>query len=260
MIQLLFTLIRASVRSQMQYRASFLMYALGNFGAVGADFVALWALYARFGGLNGWTLPQIALMYGMVNLAFALAEMAGRGFDQFGPLVKSGDFDRFLVRPWPTALLLAGQVFELSRLGRIGAGLTGLLWGAANAGILWTLPKILLVLWATLGGAGVFYGVLVLQATLCFWTVESLEIVNAITYGGITSAQMPLTIYPRWLRFLFTFVVPLAVMNYLPADVLLSRSPAPLLAYLAPGIGLVFLTLSLQVWKLGERKYASAGG
>ena len=99
-----------------------------------------------------------------------------------------------------------------------------------------------------------------LQATLCFWTVESLEIVNAITYGGITSAQMPLTIYPRWLRLLFTFVVPLAVMNYLPADVLLNRSPAPYLAYLAPTVGLIFLFVSLQVWKIGERKYTSAGG
>ena len=260
MIRLWWVLVRASVRSQMQYKASFAMVALGNFVAVGMDFLALWALYARFGGLNGWTLPQLALLYGMVNLAFALAEMAGRGFDQFGPLVKTGDFDRFLLRPWPTALLLAGQIFEISRVGRIAAGLGGLLWGAGSAGIVWTLPKALLVAWATLGGAGVFYGVLVLQATMCFWTVESLEIVNAITYGGITAAEMPLTIYPRWLRLLFTFVVPLAVMNYLPADVLLNRSPAPALAYLAPLTGVVFLVVALRVWKFGERKYTSAGG
>lgn len=260
MLRLLWSLIRASVRAQMQYKASFILLSVGQFFAVGADFLALWALFDRFGALPGWTLPQIALLYGMVALAFALAEMVGRAFDQFGPVVKSGEFDRFLLRPWPTALLLAGQTFELSRLGRIAVGATALAWGCAGAGIVWTFPKALLLLGAVLGGACTFYGVLILQATLCFWTVESLEIVNAVTYGGITAAQMPLTIYPSGLRLLFTFVVPLACMNYIPADALLDRSTLPGWApWAAPLVGVAFLLAALQVWKVGERHYTSTG-
>ncbi len=260
MFLLWWALVRASIRSQMQHKASFVMLSVGNFGAVSADLVGLWALFARFGGLNGWTLPQVAMLYGMANLAFAVAECVGRGFDQFGGLIKSGEFDRFLVRPWPSALLLAGQIFELSRVGRLVSGLVALLWGAALSGVLWTFPKALLILWATLGGAATFLGVLILQATLCFWTVESLEVVNAVTYGGITAAQMPLTIYPKWLRYLFTFGVPIACMNYLPVDVVLDRSAFPLVAYLAPLVGFLFLALSLPIFQLGVRKYTSAGG
>ncbi|MGC4046023.1 MAG: ABC-2 family transporter protein [Armatimonas sp.] len=254
------TLVQASVRSQMQHKISFIMLSVGNFGAVSADLVALWALYARFGNLPNWTLPQIALLYGMVQLAFAIAECVGRGFDQFSGVIRTGEFDRFLVRPRSAALLLAGQIFELSRIGRLFSGLIALLWGGLYSGVAWSFAKVILVTWATLGGAATFLGVLVLQATLCFWTVESLEMVNAVTYGGITAAQMPLTIYPKWLRYLFTFGVPIACMNYLPADVLLDRSSYPLLAWLAPLVGFFFLAISLPIFNAGVRKYTSAGG
>lgn len=259
-MRLLLALVGASIRSQMQYRASFVLVCIGQFFAVGADFVALWALTARFGALPGWSLAQIAILYGMANMAFALAEMAGRGFDQFSNVIRAGEFDRFLLRPHPPALLLAGQTFELSRLGRIATGTVALGWGALNAGVAWTPTQALLLILAILGGACTFYGILVLQATLCFWTVESLEIVNAVTYGGITAASMPLTIYPPWLRLFFTFVVPLALVNYVPADALLNRSGlAPALVWTSPLVGVAFLVASFQVWRIGVARYASTG-
>jgi ABC-2 type transport system permease protein len=69
-------------------------------------------------------------------------------------------------------LLLAGQIFELSRIGRLVSGLIALLWGATLSGIAWTPDKAALIVWAT----------------LCFFTVESLEAVNAVMCGGIAAA------------------------------------------------------------------------
>ena len=46
-------------------------------------------------------------------------------------------------------------------------------------------------------------------------TVESIEIVNCLTYGGIETAQFPLSIYRPWFRSFFTFVVPLVAINWL---------------------------------------------
>lgn len=244
----------------MQYRASFVLFSVGNFVAVAVEVVGLWALFARFGSLPGWSLAQVAILYAMVHLAFALAEAAGRGFDLFANVIRAGEFDRFLLRPRPTALLLAGQTFELSRIGRLLAGLVALSWGATNAGVHWDGLKLATLIGAILGGALIFYGVLVMQATLCFFTVESLEIVNALTYGGIMAAELPLTIYPRWIRLLFTYVVPIACFNYLPASVLFEQpGSSPWLALLAPAVGIGFLLVALQVWKLGERHYRSTG-
>src|ERR1041385_8113152 len=96
-----------SVRGQLQYRASFLMLTLAQFLLVGTEFAGLWALFARFGQLRGWALPQVALLYGMIHIAFSLAEGIGRGFDTFADQVKSGSFDRLLLRPRSTAFQVA---------------------------------------------------------------------------------------------------------------------------------------------------------
>jgi ABC-2 type transport system permease protein len=247
----------------MQYRASFFLWSVGQFLAVGIEFLGIWALFDRFGTLRGWTLPEVALLYGMANVAFALAESFGRGFDTFSALVKGGDFDRLLLRPRSTALQVAGQEFQLLRVGRLLQGFAVLIWGMAALNVAWTAPKALLLLAAILGGACVFYGLFVLQATMCFWTVESLEIMNTVTYGGTETAQYPLTIYRPWFRRFFTFVVPLVCVNYVPASALLGREAAlgvpAFLPWTMPLIGVLFLIVSLQIWKLGERRYRSTG-
>ena len=101
--------IEISVRGQMQYRASFVMLTLGHFVATAVEFVAIVALFDRFGSLQGWRLEEVAFLYGVVNISFSISDAASRGFDLFGNMVKSGDFDRLLVRPRSTALQLAGR-------------------------------------------------------------------------------------------------------------------------------------------------------
>src|SRR2546423_14338654 len=107
----------------MQYRASFLMLAAGQLLITGIDFLGIWALFSRFGSLRGWRLPEVALFYGVTNVAFAIAEAFGRGFDQFSNLVKSGDFDRLLLRPRGTAFQVAGMELQLMRCGRLIQGI-----------------------------------------------------------------------------------------------------------------------------------------
>jgi len=252
-----------SIRSQMQYRASFLMQTLGHLVVTGIEFLGMWALFARFGTLRGWSLPEVAVFYGLVNVAFALADAGGRGFDLCAGLIRTGDFDRVLLRPRSAALQVAGQELTLRRVGRLAQGLGVLVWGASAAGVTWTPARLLLAAFAVAGAAALFLGIFVLQATLAFWTIESLEIVNTMTYGGVQTAQYPLAIYRPWLRRFFTYVVPLACVTYLPVHAVLGREDAlgsPHWAQCAaPMVGIAFLLAALQVWKLGIRHYTSTG-
>lgn len=252
-----------SFRSQMQYRASFVMLTLGHFLMTGLEFVGLWALFDRFGRLESWSLPEVALFYGMINMAFALCDATSRGFDIFPNMVRSGEFDRILLRPRSTVLQLAGQELTLRRIGRFSQGLIILLWAAHQLAFAWSAAKVFLLLASILGGACLFYGLIVLQATLSFWTVESLEIMNTMTYGGVETAQYPLSIYRDWFRRFFTYVVPLACVSYYPALAILSRSDplgsAPYFQWLAPAIGFLFFLLTLRIWQFGVRHYRSTG-
>ena len=252
-----------SFRAQMQYRASFIMLSIGHFFINGGEFAGILVLFDRFQHLLDWRLEEVALFYGMVNMAFSLTDATSRGFDTFSNMVKSGNFDRLLLRPRSTALQLAGQELTLRRVGRFALGLLIFLWAALALELLWTPGLVLLVLATLLGGACLFYGLIVLQATLCFWTTEGLEIVNTVTYGGVETTQYPLSIYRPWFRRFFTYVIPLACISYYPGLAILGRADAlgssPLFQWLAPGVGFLFLVVCLQIWKLGVRHYRSTG-
>src|SRR5512146_226884 len=65
----------------MEYRASFIMLTFGQFLVTCIEFASIWFLFQRFGGISGWTLPEVGLFYGIINTAFAFADAASRGFD-----------------------------------------------------------------------------------------------------------------------------------------------------------------------------------
>jgi ABC-2 type transport system permease protein len=252
--------ISVGIRAQLQYRASFVMTVAGSLAATGIEFVGIWALFRKFGGLHGWRLQDVALFYGVVNIAFAITEAVGRGFDIFPNMVKTGDFDRLLLRPRSTALQVLCTDLQLMRIARLAQGLAVLIWAVHSSGIPLLSVSGLLIVCAIAGGVSVFMGLFVLQATLSFWTVETLEIMNTVTYGGNETAQYPLTIYRPWFRRFFTFVVPLACANFLPLGPVLRLNSIGIPAALAsPLIGVAFLCLSLLAWQTGVRHYHSTG-
>ncbi len=252
-----------SVRSQMQYRASFIMLSFGHFLSTGTEFLGVWALFDRFGSVRGWALPEVAVFYGMVNIAFAISEAAARGFDTFEALIKSGEFDRYLLRPRSTALQVAVREFQIMRIGRLCQGVIALVAGSLAVDVAWTPGRVALLMAAIAGGACLFSGLFVLQATMAFWTTESLEIMNTVTYGGVETAQYPLTLYREWFRHFFTFVIPLACISYFPAQAILGRADVlgspTWFQWLSPLVGVGFLAVALRVWRFGERHYRSTG-
>jgi ABC-2 type transport system permease protein len=255
--------LEVSVRAQLQYRASVIMMGLGTLLFSVIEFVGIWAMFDRFGNLRGWTLPEVGLLYGMIETTYALGHALCRGLDTFPSMVSAGDFDRVLVRPRAAILQLLGRELAVRRLGKVGQGVAILVWSASALGIDWSAARALLLLAAVAGGICLFVGLYVVLATIAFWTIEPLEIMNAFTDGGAYAAQYPMTIYGRWFRRFFTFVVPLACASYLPALALMGK-PDPLGAppaaqWLAPLAGPLFLIVTLQLWRLGVRRYMSSG-
>jgi len=257
-------LVSQSVRAQIQYRLSFVLMSVGHFVTSVVEAIGIWALFERFGMLGQWSLAEVAFLYGIVNVAFPMSEALARGFDVFGAqFVKTGDFDRLLLRPRSTVLQLAGHDFQLQRVGRLAQGLIVLGWAIATLDLDWNPARVMLLLYTVLSAVVFFYALFIFQATLSFWTIDSLEIMNTLTYGGVETAQYPLAIYRPGFRRFFTFVVPLGCISYFPAVALLGIDD-PLgtpraLQVAAPLAGYVFFGVSLLAWRAGIRHYTSTG-
>lgn len=249
------------VRSSMQHRASFAMSVARNAVSSFGDLARLMLLGFSFGALGGWSQAEIAVLYGIITVSFALANAVGASLFHFSKLVKEGSFDRVLMRPCCVLTQVMGWRFDLTRFGRLTMGMIGLVWGIVNQPEAFGPAQYAMIVVSIFSGILLFAGVLLLQGASCFWTIESTEAFNAITYGGISMASYPLEIYQNWLKELFLYVIPLGFLNYLPCMVLFDKAmPYPVwMAYMGPAAGGLFLFVGLLVWKLGVRHYRSTG-
>jgi ABC-2 type transport system permease protein len=262
-VSLYLKLVGMNLRSQMQYRASFALMTVGNLVVTFIEFIGIWVLFSRFGSLRGWQLAEVAMFYGLINVSYALSEAFGRGFDKFDLQVVNGEFDRTLLRPRSTVLQVLAHDFLLLRVGRLMQGLVILVWASINVCIIWNPAKVVLLMASIAGGIMIFTGLLILQATMCFWSTQSLEVMNSFTSGGAYAFQWPLPIFNRWFGRLFIFVIPLACIDYFPMLAILDK--ADVIGYpvwfqwVSPLAGVLFILVCLAVWQFGVRHYRSTG-
>ncbi len=261
-LRLYVRLIGASVRAQMQYRTSFVIRTAADFLVVMADFLPIYFLVRKFGALQGWSLAELALLYGMVEVSWATIEGCLPGFENFGRYLTRGEMDRWLLRPRGVILQVAAQWFEIRKLGRITQGLLVL----SIAAIVLDLEAAAIgwVCIGVVGGMLFFAGVVILGAASQFWTLgETNELQNMLTYGGSAALSYPVSIYARWFRRVLTYGIPLAFVNYFPALAALQRTTAAgwpqWMPWLAPAVCASVLLGARTAFSRGLRRYESTG-
>lgn len=259
-MKLYFKYMSILLRCQMEYRASFILLSIGQFFVPFLTFIGIFLLFQRFPSIGGWTLYEVALCYSVTHIAFSLSECFARGFDSFSSTIVNGDFDRFLVRPRSTILQVLGSKFEFTRIGRLAQSIVVLSFSLTNLNIEWNSFKVITLILMILSGIFIFTGIFMLGATLCFWTIEGLEVVNIFTDGGREISQYPLSIYKEWVRKFFTFVIPFGTVNYLPLMFILDKVEGNNILYmLAPLFGILFIVPCIFIWNFGVKHYKSTG-
>ncbi|MFD5031894.1 ABC transporter permease [Streptomyces sp. NPDC058405] len=251
------------MRSTMAYRASFAMTAFGNFAATAFDFVTILLMFSHVDALGGYSLPEVAFLYGTSATAFGLADLLLGSMDRLGRRVRDGTLDTLLLRPVPVLAQVAADRFALRRLGRVLQGLLVLVYALVALDIDWTAVRVLLVPMMLLSGAAIFAAVFVAGAAFQFWAQDASEVQNSFTYGGTTLLQYPPTVFAKDLVRGVTFLVPLAFVNWMPALYVLGREdPLGLpdfVAFLPPVVAVACCALAGVAWRLGLRSYRSTG-
>ncbi|WP_369265451.1 ABC transporter permease [Streptomyces sp. R35] len=251
------------IRSTMAYRASFVLAVTGNLVVSGLDFVAILLMFSQVDRLGGYSLPEVAFLYGASAAAFGLSQLAFGSLDRLGSRVRDGTLDTLLVRPVPVLAQVAADRFALRRLGRITQGLLILGYAIAALDISWTPLKMLMLPLMLLSGGVIFSAVFVAGAAFQFVAQDASEVQNSFTYGGSTLLQYPPTVFAKDLVRGVTFVLPLAFVNWLPALYVLGR-PYPLdlptwVAFAPPLVAAGCCALAGIAWRAGLRSYRSTG-
>lgn len=261
-VRLYLTLHAAGLRSDLQYRANFLIWLVTGLVYQLTGFLFIWVVLARFEAIAGWTLPEVAFLYSIRLLGHATGLLIfGRIHDLEG-LVRYADFDRFLVRPVAPLVQVMTRWFPAAALGDFAGGLALFVAAARIAPVAWSLPAAVFVALAVVGAALLEVGVKLAMVSLSFRFLTARRAVGVVDDAFSTFGNYPTRIFGA-LEYLLTFALPVAFVGYLPASVLLSRtgelSVHPALAYAAPLVGgLVFLG-ALRFWRSEMRHYQSSG-
>jgi ABC-2 type transport system permease protein len=107
-----------------------------------------------------------------------------------------------------------------------------------------------------LAGGVIVYSFWLILATLSFWFVR-VENILVIFQSMYEAGRWPVSIYPGWLRFGLTFLVPVAFATTVPAEALTGRlNWQTLLGTLA--LAALLLVVSRLFWRVGIRHYSGA--
>ena len=257
-------LVGARIRSQLQYRLSFALNLAGTALISFLDFAAILVIFGQVDALGEWSVAEVALLYALSSLSFALTDLAIGHLDVLPRMIREGELDVVLIRPLGSLFQVVASDFALRRLGKFVQGLAVLAVALTQLDVDWSIGRGAMLVVAVIAGVPIFAGIWVAMSTVAFWLVDSIEVANAFTYGGNFLAQYPVNIFGSWLRRFVVFVVPLAFVSYFPSLYILGKDdPLGLpraLQFASPLVAIASLLVGTTAWRFAVRHYRSAGG
>lgn len=246
------------LKSEMQYKASLLLQLLGRFIITFTEFAAIYFLFSGFTHMKGYTYGDIVLCFSIIQLSFALAECLVSGLKVFSSIVRNGDFDRMLVRPASPILQVIGTHFALERLGAIPTVIITMAIGIQKSQVQWNAGRIGVLLLMIAGGVLLFSSLFLVEAACSFFTIGETALFNVLTYGARDHGKYPLDIYGKGLLKCCTYIVPYALIQYYPLQLLLGKSDNWQYGFYPFGV-VFFLLFCLLFWNFGVQHYKSTG-
>ena len=245
-------------KSDMQYKKALYVGIFSQVLNCLTSLLAVYFLFDKFGSIEGFQFHEVLICFSISYVGFSMAECFFRGFDNFDTLLSNGKFDVMLIRPQPILFQITGEIIEIKKLGRVLLAIVILLIVISKNPILWSVEKIFTILLMIIGTVIIYSGLFIVKATICFYTTNSLEIMNIFTDGARDLTQHPLSIYKEVVLKFFTFIIPLALVNLYPFLYIIGKSDNKLFMFL-PIITILYLIPCFFFWKIGLKKYKSTG-
>lgn len=250
------------VRSQLQYRLSFALQVVGMLGATFLDFLAILVLFSQLTSIGGWSLWDVAFLYGASYLPFKFADVFVGKVERLGEWIRTGQMDSLLVRPLGTLGQTLTSDTDLKQIGGIVQAAAVFVVALAHTDVTWTPARLLAMAVMLVSGLVIFCSVWIGTNSAAFWLVNVREATNAFTYGGNFLTQYPLDIFAAWFRRLFAFVIPVAFVNYFPSLFILGKPSGTwpsFLRFASPLVALLSAIAAALIWRAGIRRYTSTG-
>jgi ABC-2 type transport system permease protein len=242
---------------ELAYRFNFVVRLFQSILELGTALAGVAIVFTYTDSLGGWRPEEVVALIGVYILVGGVIGLVIQpSMEVFIESIRDGTLDFTLTKPEDAQLLASIQsvgVWELIDI-VLGGGVLALalLRLGERVGVGQAAAFALMML----AGGAIVYSFWLILATCSFWFVR-VENVLVIFQSMYEAGRWPISMYPGWMRFGMTFLVPVAFATTVPAEALIGRLDAStLLIALAFASGL--LVVSRLFWKTGIRHYSGA--
>lgn len=255
-LKLILLFIRATVQVQLEYRSGVFGRTLANVLSTGTSVLLLWAMFQQVPSIGGWRFDEVLVLVGVVTtIEFVVEIWLYPSLSKITTYVQRGEFDVLLVKPVSSQFLVTFRHLQVMEFAGLLIGLAVIGIGMHRVGSITPANVALLAVFLA-ASVVIIYSLYLALSTLAFWFTRIEEVASMIWLHS-TAGNYPITAFPPWARFLFTFVLPVAFVTNVPAEAATGRLS------LEWGLGaLAFsafaLTGATLLWNLAIRNYSSA--
>jgi ABC-2 type transport system permease protein len=257
LLRLLWVFFRVGVMGELAYRVNFVVRLFQSLLELGTALAGLAVVFTYTDTLGGWRPDEIVALVGVYFLVGGIIGLVIQpSMEAFIESIREGTLDFELTKPVDAQLLVSIQDVEIWELIDILLG-----FGLLTVALVRLGEQVGIVQAATfavmlLAGAAIVYAFWLMLATLSFWFVR-VENILVIFQSMYEASRWPISLYPGWLRFGLTFLVPVAFATTVPAEALTGRlDPGTLAGALA--LAAALLAVSRLFWRAGLRRYSGA--
>lgn len=252
---------RVSVQNFAAYRFDFFMRLFMSFVQLGAELVIVYTIYHNTDSLKGWRWQHMVVLVGVYRIIaggiriYIVPNMRAVLED-----IREGTLDFILLKPVNSQLLVSIREFVFWRFTDIILGGVAAAYGAYKLSVHTNVVQILTFLLMLVAAFAIIYALWLALATLGFWFIR-VQNIEMVFWNVFEAGRYPVMIYPPWVQWGLTFLIPLAFITTFPAGMLTGDSAtgvpasAPILACL---MAVIALALSAWFWRFGLKHYSGA--
>ncbi|MFM9105703.1 MAG: ABC transporter permease, partial [Chloroflexota bacterium] len=216
-IRLLGLHLKLGILNEVQYRANFWMQLLQSAIGLLTSLLGLGIVFSKTSSLAGWGPAELLAVVGVYMVVGGFAQLVIQpSLSRFMEDVRLGTLDFILTKPVDAQVLISMRRIEIWKLIDIvlGAVVIGVAVSRLGARIGWSQAAAFVIV--LVAGLVIVYSFLLFLATFSFWFVRLENVLN-IFQSMYEAGRWPILIYPPWLRYALTFIVPIGFAITVPA-------------------------------------------
>ncbi len=256
-VRLLWVFFRIGVMGELAYRVNFVVQLFQSLLGLGTALAGLAVIFSHTDALGGWRPDELVALVGVyVLVGGAINLVIQPSMEYLIESVREGTLDFTLIKPEDAQLLVSVQTVQIWKLVDVVLGTGVLIVALVRLREVVGVSQAAAFAVALLSGGAIVYSFWLILATCSFWFVR-VENILVIFQSMYEAGRWPVSLYPGWLRFAMTFIVPVAFATTVPAQALSGRlTPQTLLG--AAALAAALLVISRLFWRLGIRHYSGA--